>query len=135
MLYLMVIHLILKVLVAESHKAQSLNYYSSYYIVNDMVSCSSLLQFILFADNTNLFLSVNSLSELMVIVNTEFTLFTEWFHANLLSVNVTKTKYILFAAKHKIRSTPCFAISIDGNILDRINYTKFLGVYIDKDLN
>ena len=25
--------------------------------------------------------------------------------------------------------------SIDGQILDRVNYTKFLGVYIDEDLN
>ena len=41
----------------------------------------------------------------------------------------------MFGAKNKICSTLCFRISIDGQILDRVNYTKFLGVYIDEDLN
>ena len=53
----------------------------------------------------------------------------------VLSVNVNKTKYILFGAKHKIRSTSCFSISKDCKILDCTNYTKLLGVYIDEDLN
>jgi len=103
--------------------------------INDIESSSKLLRFLLFADDTNLFLSANSLSELISALNCELNCLSDWFRANLLSINIQKTKYILFGAKQKLRCAPPFNLAIDGISLDRVTFTKFLGVYIDEDLN
>ena len=103
--------------------------------VNDIVNCSKLLHFILFADDTNLFYSSSNYKDLMLTVNLELSKLSEWFRANRLSLNVAKTNYVLFGTRRKCLSDTHFSISINGNIIERATSTKFLGVYIDQDLN
>ena len=103
--------------------------------VNDIVNCSNLLYFILFADDTNIFFSHKCYKDLMLIVNTELVKLSEWFRANRLSLNIAKTNYILFGTRRKCLTDANFSISINGNIIERVTSTKFLGVYIDEDLN
>ena len=90
----------------------------------------------MFADDTNLFSSHKNIKALFQIVNSELELVTEWFLANKLSLNVKKTKYVLF---HKV--TMCFSLPLQlpamtfNNIkIKRENSVKFLGVIIDEDL-
>jgi len=64
--------------------------------INDVVHCSKVLKFILFADDTNLFYSSKSLIELICDVNIELEKVCVWFRANKLSLNMTKTNYMLF---------------------------------------
>ena len=55
----------------------------------------------MFADDTNLFYSHNNnIKTLFETVNKELTLINEWFKANKLSLNTSKTKYTFF---HKLR--------------------------------
>ena len=103
--------------------------------VNDIVNCSKLLHFILFADDTNLFFSSKNYNDLMLTVNTELGKLSEWFRANRLSLNVAKTNYVLFGKRKKCLSDTNFAITINENLIERVTSTKFLGVYIDQDLN
>ena len=102
--------------------------------INDIIHCSQLLHFILFADDTNLFLSNKNISELMLLVNTELVKLCEWFKANKLSLNAKKTSFMLFGRKGKSIGD-CFVINIDGTKIERVDHTKFLGVYIDETLN
>ena len=67
--------------------------------VNDIVNCSKLMNFILFSDDTNLFISHKSSAELMNIINLELTKLSEWFSSNKLTLNVKQTSYILLAEK------------------------------------
>jgi hypothetical protein len=97
--------------------------------VNDIVNCSKLLHFILFADDTNLFFSSNTYKDLMLTVNMELKKLSEWFRANRLSLNVAKTNYILFGTRRKCLSDTNFAITINENLIERVTFTKFLGVY------
>ena len=78
MLYLMVVHGCIQSVSCEVPQGSILGPLLFLLYINDIVS-SSLLQFILYPDDTNLFLSANSLSELMVIVNNELNLHTDWF--------------------------------------------------------
>ena len=50
----------------------------------------------MFADDTNLFLTGNSLTEVEDKLNAELILVETWFKANLLSLNVKKTSYMVF---------------------------------------
>ena len=58
-------------------------------------------EFILFADDTNLFYSHDNVSSLMSLINSELSMLSEWFQANKLSVNISKTNYIIFKPRQK----------------------------------
>ena len=64
--------------------------------VNDITNASSILHFILFADDTNLFYSNHNIYDLVSTVNSELSKLCEWFRANRLSLNVKKNKFHSF---------------------------------------
>ena len=64
--------------------------------INDLIHVSANLKNIMFADDTNLFLTGNSLAEVEDKLNAELALIETWFKANLLSLNVKKTSYMVF---------------------------------------
>ena len=57
---------------------------------------STVLDPIMFADDTNLFYEHNDLKTLFSLVNQELQKINEWFKANKLSLNVEKIKFSLF---------------------------------------
>ena len=64
--------------------------------LNDTCNVSKLLKFLLLADDTNIFHSHSKLSDLVSELNTELDKMYNWFCVNKLSLNIAKTKYILF---------------------------------------
>ena len=60
--------------------------------LNDLCHSASLLEAILFADDTNLFYSHNKVKELIRTMNAEPKRLKYWFCANKLSLNTDKTK-------------------------------------------
>ena len=96
--------------------------------INDILNCSKLLKFILFADDTNLFYSNKDINTLINVVNTELRNLAEWFRANRLSLNINKTHYIFFS--HKLLPSN-LSICIDDIVLEKVASTKFLGIIID----
>ena len=54
-----------------------------------------------------------------------------WFAANKLSLNVEKINFMVFSKK-KINYN--YIIKIDDKVINRVNKTKFLGVFIDENL-
>jgi Reverse transcriptase (RNA-dependent DNA polymerase) len=103
--------------------------------INDIVNCTSLLHYILFADDTNACCSGNSLEEVKTIANVELEKLSTWFCANNLSINVKKTNYILFRNKRRFALDNTFKIFLSGQELEMVQSTKFLGILIDEDLN
>ena len=101
--------------------------------INDIINCSKIIHFILFADDTNLFFSGRDYCRLIDTVNMELSKLSKWFMANKLSMNIKKTNFIIFGNKF----IPCTPkdLNIDGLILERVKTTKFLGVYLDEKLN
>jgi hypothetical protein len=65
--------------------------------MNDIENCSKLLSFVLFADDTNIFNSNNCLKVIIEVIPTEINKVAELLNVNKLSLNITKTKFILFA--------------------------------------
>ena len=56
--------------------------------VNDIVSSFELLQFVLFADDTNVVASHVNLDALISLINTEFVTVSNWLKIHKLSPNV-----------------------------------------------
>jgi len=87
----------------------------------------------MFADDTNAFLSHNSLETLFDIMNTELEKIVDWFNINKLSLNPDKTNYILFQSPRK--KTNDINLYLNEIPITRSHTSKFLGVIIDQYLS
>ena len=103
--------------------------------INDIVQCSEVLYFILFADDTNIMYADNSINNLTLTVNRELNKLACWFKANKLSLNLKKTVFMMFGSKKLSATQNCINVVIDGCTIEQMHSTKFLGVYIDGKLN
>ena len=74
--------------------------------------------------------SHSNTSDLMSILNNELNNLCEWFSANKLSLNVSKTNYILFSNIHKRNEE-----TINNETIENVQVSKFLGLYVDDRLN
>ena len=65
--------------------------------MNDITKSSNLLNFILFADDTNIFHSHKYINTLVETLNNELKKVSLWFKCNKLSLNVNKTCFLHFS--------------------------------------
>ena len=61
---------------------------------------------IMFADDTNLFLSHQNINTLFKLFNGDLKIIGDWFKANKVSLNNSKTKYTLFHKKSSKENLP-----------------------------
>jgi len=87
---------------------------------------------VLFTDDTVLVQSDNSRGKLQNSVNHKKTKVMDWLTANKLSLNISKTKYMLITNKHV--STESFVINVNSNRIERTLTYKYLGVIVDEKL-
>ena len=98
--------------------------------INDICNVSNLLKFILFADDTNIFRSGSDLNVLCREISKELDKLNVWFNVNKLSLNVAKTNYMVFGKDRNQDSI----LTIQGNVIEKVHKTKFLGVITDDKL-
>ena len=101
--------------------------------INNLCNVSDILKFVLFADDTNLFRSGTDIELLCESINNELIKINSWFKSNKLSLNISKTNFIVFTNSSQIEKF--IDINIDANVIERVYETKFLGVIIDNKLN
>ena len=70
--------------------------------VNDITNTSNVLEFVLFADDTTITYSHSQVISKFDMINNELQEVTNWFKANKLSVNASKTNYMLLGTNHKL---------------------------------
>jgi len=96
--------------------------------------CSDILHFFIFADDTNLFYSSTYINDAFInTVNLELSKLSTWLCLNKLSLNLEKTNFMLFGHKRLI-SLKNYCVTMNNQILKRVEKTKFLGVYNDVNL-
>ena len=64
-------------------------------------------------------------------MNAELKEVSNWFKTNKLSVNASKTNYMILGTSHmtSVKAQQDFNIILDDTILDRVKNTEFLGVF------
>ena len=107
--------------------------------INDLPNATSFLTN-LFADDTTFSKSNKNLNDLIIESNIELDKAKNWFRANKLSLNVSKTKYMIFRP-HKMAFNPALCIlNIGGEKIERIGrdcntkFFKFVGILLDDEL-
>ena len=105
--------------------------------VNDIVNTSHVFNFTLFADDTTILYSHKDLETQVPTINRELSEVSNWFKTNKLSVNASKTNFMILGTSQmtkKYDQDDSLQIILDDTKLDRVTNTKFLGVIIDENI-
>ena len=112
--------------------------------MNDIYCASNKFNAILFADDTNLLstlcsfnLTVDRSIDVRVLsnrINDELQNIYTWLAINKLSLNVKKTKFMLFHHKQRDIKHLIPNLKINGHTLERVQEFNFLGLVIDENL-
>lgn len=97
--------------------------------INDIVRCSNILNFLLYADDTNLFIKGENIAEMKTTLNNELVHVAEWINSNKLSLNIKKTHYMI--SHSTMTQVQPVNVRINNLSIERIYEIKFLGVTID----
>ena len=101
--------------------------------INDMYKSSNMLNFILFADDTTIYLHNNDVNLAIQSMSSELNNVSEWLSANKLSLNIDKTKLLVFTnIKGEI---PNYILQFKDKVIESSRTTKFLGLIIDNKLS
>jgi len=104
--------------------------------INDMANVSKLFDFIIYADDTTLSSVLNSFNSTLPIetnINTELEKINEWLKVNKLSLNVNKTKFMIFHTPQK--RVPTLLLKIEGVVIEQVKEFNFLGLILNENLN
>lgn len=101
---------------------------------NDLHNISNYGKYILFADDTNIIFNDTNLQNLARNVTNELNEIGKWFNMNKLSVNVSKTTFILFS-KTRIQQGIDIELKLNNILIEPLHATKFLGVIIQHDFS
>ena len=114
-----------------SHKVQCLGPILFLIYNKDLPSSSSVLQFLMFADDTNIFLKHKDVNQAKFIMNNELAKVQDWFTANKLVLNVSKTHYMTFGNNTDDSEADLF---INNMKIEQDKTVNFLGVFIDEEM-
>ena len=102
--------------------------------VNDLPSCVNHCEISLYADNTVIYFSSNNACDLKLTLNSDLKHLCSWFNDNLLTLSVSKCKFVIYGNSRKVAKFDNVSITVNDSILDRIDSFKDLGVTIQQNL-
>ena len=108
--------------------------------INNFVRSSPKFNFIMCADDTTLSSTLDSFEQysknenVEFFINTELDKINEWLKLNKLSLNVNKSKYIIFKTAGNNMIHP-LNIKIDNTYIDRVDEFNSIGISFNEQLN
>ena len=103
-------------------------------LANDLAKTLKFSNCVTYADDTTIFASGNNLRFLYHKINTDLRTLSQWFNSNSLTLNVEKSKFIIFRSKRKKISWNG-KLELNGKNIPKVGDIKFLGVVLDEYLN
>ena len=101
--------------------------------VNGIISCAeSSVEFVLFADDTNIFIYAPTTEELYCRANKVLRQLKSYIDSNYLHINLKKSKYIHFRSNRQ--NTISNTVFYDNFKLEQVPKIKFLGIIISETL-
>ena len=107
--------------------------------INDLGKISKKCEIILFADDTNIFVSARSQELAFEMAQRTLDLISNYMNCNKLHINLEKSCYMFFKNQsdktESCDESSSFELKICNTALPQVEDTKFLGVIIDDKLN
>ncbi len=102
--------------------------------INDITKCLSKCTAKLHADDTAIVASGNGYIDVMLSLRIEMSNIVEWLRLNKLTLNVKKTKLLILGTLHKLSRIKYSPLMICNEVVERVDYFKYLGIFLDKNL-
>ena len=104
--------------------------------INDLPNCLSNCEPRMYADDTHLTYADNNLENIQLCLNEDLKNVFNWLQANKLTLNMTKTEYMLIGSRQRLSTlTASPEIAMNGTQVKQVEATKSLGVTIDNKLD
>ena len=108
--------------------------------INDFPQVSNIFNFIMYADDTTLYSTLNQFTDntrhknesVESLINYELGKINEWLNINKLSFNKEKSKYMIFHLPRK--ETQILTLKIDNINIEQVDEFNFLGLTLDANL-
>ena len=88
-----------------------------------------------FADDTCILYASNKLISIETVLNCDLKLTSDWLNANRLSLNVDKSKLLIFKSKQRKFNEDSISIKLGDVKLTPTDNVKYLGLHIDQNLS
>ena len=103
--------------------------------INDLPNCLNTSTPRMFADDTSISYSSDSIEQLQNVMNSELKNLNDWLITNKLSLNITKTEFMIIGSRQRVNaSQDNIDIRIDDHEVKRVHSTRSLGLHIDSHL-
>ena len=102
--------------------------------INDLPNVSEKLNFFLFADDTNIYFESDDLQSMETIINKELKQLSLWLNVNRLSLNISKTNFVIFHVFNKPLEYNV-TLKMNKKAIVQKDHIKYLGVIMDCHLN
>ena len=99
--------------------------------INDIINITKKCHIIQYADDTSLIYPMNEKNARQSL-KTELEYLFEWLTLNKLSLNISKTKYMLFSTRQKNVTYPI--VTLNKQIIENVSEFNFLGVKLDENM-
>ena len=103
--------------------------------VNDLSSIVKNCKYQLYAEDTVIYNTNNSLQISTRNVEEDLVRFINWCKGNALTVNIKKSKYVCFGLKSQTRKIKNHSLFMNNIKLDKVSSYKYLGIQLDMNLN
>ena len=103
--------------------------------INDMKDIAKYTKNIVYADDTTIIVRGKTISEAIQKANVILECYYNYFTVNKLTINESKTKYMIFSKKRKAELKNESTLMMNNVILEQVTSIKFLGVIVSDNLN
>ena len=103
--------------------------------INDLPISLKFFEYVMYADDTNLFRSDKNINELLNNINQNISQIVEWFFHNRLTLNKNKTQLMIFGPVQYLNYKEPYKIMVGDQTVIETKTLKFLGIIIDSKLS
>ena len=103
--------------------------------INDLPDCLQHTQASLFADDTALHCAASTAAELEDKLNEDLSRVRMWLNKNKLTLNVSKSKFMLIGGSRRLHSFGNLTLRIEEDEIEHVGCYKYLGVIISETLS
>ena len=102
--------------------------------INDIIKASAVFNYIMYADDTTLYCSLEDFvdCDTETAINRVLQKINLWLLRNKLTLNVDKTKFMIF---HKQKKVPNLSIALNNIAITKVDTFNYLGILLDSNLS
>ena len=100
--------------------------------INDLCELLTECRANLYADDTAVYCSNKTYIDLILSPRIDLDNIAQWLRSNKLTLNVKKTKFVIFGSKNNLRHIVNTDLRLNGEVIERVREFKYLGLTLDE---